>query len=270
MRITAKATLPEIGHSRSIIVLLLVSIVFFQPGASSADPVAVRHTEGTFHGFLVLRTTEGKTLAAGDLIEITEGDRVTSRLIFRFKDGSIDDESTVFTQHLTFRLVTDHHVQKGPAFPHAMDVSIHASTGQIQIRSMEGGKDKTEMYHLNLPPDLANGIMLTLMKNIPPDAKETKVSFVAANPKPRLVKLAITPQGEDTFSAAGWRHGARRYVVKVELGGLTGIVAPLIGEQPRDTYVWVVGGDAPAFVKFEGPLYLRGPLWSIELTSPVW
>ena len=236
----------------------------------SAEPVAVRHMEGTFHGFLMLRTMEGKTLAAGDLVEVTQGDRVSSRLVFRFKDGSIDDETTIFSQHLTFRLVSDHPVQKGPAFPHPMDVSIHASTGQIQIRSTQGGKHKIETHPLDLSPDLANGLILTLMKNIPPDATETKVSFVAANPEPRLVKLAIAAKGEDTFSAAGWHHKVTRYVVKVELGGLTGIVAPLIGKQPRDTYVWILGGDAPAFVKFEGPLYLGGPLWSIELTSPVW
>jgi len=28
---------------------------------------------------------------------------------------------------------------------------------------------------------------------------------------------------------------------------------------------WVLKGDAPAFVKFEGPLYFMGPTWRIEL-----
>ena len=36
----------------------------------------------------------------------------------------------------------------------------------------------------------------SLVKNIPPGTKETKVSYVASTPKPRLVKLSITPQGE--------------------------------------------------------------------------
>ena len=39
--------------------------------------------------------------------------------------------------------------------------------------------------------DLANGMILTLLKNIRPDAEETKVSMVAITPKPSLVKLAI-------------------------------------------------------------------------------
>jgi hypothetical protein len=249
---------------------LLTWSVLLRPGSLPAETVAVRHMEGTFHGFLALRTQEGKTLAAGDLIEVTHGNRVDSHLVFRFKDGSVDDETTVFSQHLCFRLVRDHHVQKGPAFPHPMEVSIDAPTGQIEVRSLQGGKDKVETEHLDLPPDLANGLILTILKNVPPDATETKLSFLAATPKPRLVKLVIRPQDRETFSAAGWRHRARRYVVKVELGGIAGVVAPLIGKQPQDINVWILGGEAPAFVKMEGPLYQGGPVWKIELTSPVW
>jgi DNA-binding IclR family transcriptional regulator len=41
------------------------------------------------HGFLALRSLDGKRLADGEMTQIAEGDRVTSRLIFRFKDGSV-------------------------------------------------------------------------------------------------------------------------------------------------------------------------------------
>jgi len=36
-------------------------------------PVAVRHVEGLVHGFLVLRTLEGKVLAEGDLFRPAVG-----------------------------------------------------------------------------------------------------------------------------------------------------------------------------------------------------
>ncbi|MGI9072284.1 MAG: hypothetical protein ACR2JB_13445 [Bryobacteraceae bacterium] len=84
------------------------------------------------------------------------------------------------------------------------------------------------------------------------------------------MKLSITPQGEETFSVAGAHHKATRFRVKAELGGIAGMIAPLVGKQPADTDVWVVGGEPPAFVKSEGPRYLGGPIWSIEMTSPVW
>jgi len=113
-------------------------------------------------------------------------------------------------------------------------------------------------------------MILTLLKNMRPDLPQTTVSMVAATPKPRLVKLLISAEGEESFSVGGSRHKATRYVVKVEIGGAAGLLAPLVGMQPQDIHVWILGGDAPAFVKLEGPLYLGGPIWRIELTSPVW
>jgi hypothetical protein len=258
-------------RSRSLTGLLfIVSAALLQPDALLAEPVAVRHMEGTVHGFLILRTMDGKTLAAGDLVQTVQGERLVSNLVFRFKDGSVDDETTVFSQRRNFRLLSDHHVQKGPSFQHPMDVSIDASVGVVTVRSTDNGKEKVETDHLDLPPDLANGLLLNILKNVPTDTAETKVSCLVATPKPRLVKLAISPQGEETFSAAGARYRATRYAVKVELGGLTGVVARLTGKPPEDAHFWILGGKAPAFVRMEGPLYQGGPVWTIELTSPIW
>jgi hypothetical protein len=94
--------------------------------------------------------------------------------------------------------------------------------------------------------------------------------MVVATPKPRLVKLVISPEGEDTFSIADSARKAVRYDVKVDIGGAAGLVAPLVGKQPPDSHVWILEGEAPAFVKAEGPQYEDGPIWRIELTSPVW
>ena len=76
--------------------VLLTCAAMLEPGAMSAAPVAVRHAEGLVHGFLVLRTLAGDTLADGDLIQVALGDRVTSRLVFRFKDDSVHGETAVF------------------------------------------------------------------------------------------------------------------------------------------------------------------------------
>jgi hypothetical protein len=37
-----------------------------------------------------------------------------------------------------------------------------------------------------------------------------------------VVKLEITPQGQETFSIGSYRHKAMHYVVKVKIGGVTG------------------------------------------------
>ncbi len=244
--------------------------LLFQNGLLSADPVQVRFMEGSVHGFLALRTMEGKLVAEGDLIQVAQGDRVRSELVFHFRDGSIDSDTAVFSQHLHFQLISDHHIQKGPSFPEPVDVLIRASTGQVTARFRDKGEEKVETNHLDLPPDLANGIILDVLKNISPETKETKLSYVIATPKPQVVKLSISPGGEDTFSVAGVRQKAMRFVVKVELGGLKGLLAPMVGKEPADTNVWIAGGKAPAFVRSDGPSYLGAPIWSIQMTSPNW
>jgi hypothetical protein len=251
--------------------VLVACAALLQPGAMSAAPVAVRHTEGLLHGFLVLRMLEGDTLADGDLTQVARGDRVTIRLVFRFKDGSVHDDTAVFSQRRNFRLLSDHLVQKGPAFQHPMEISIDGSTGQVTVRNTDiDGKEKVMTERLNLPPDVANGMVLTLLKNIRSDASQTKVSMVAATPKPRLVKLAITPQGEEPFSVGGSSRKATHYVVKVEIGGAAGLVAPLLGKQPPDTHVWILGGEGSGLRQVRGRAYFGGPIWQIELVSPVW
>ncbi len=230
-----------------------------------ADPVPVRHPQGSAHGFVVLKTLEGTRLATGDMTQIVHGDRVISRLLFRFRDGSLDDDTTVFSQRGVFRLISDHHIQRGPSFPKPMDVLIDALTGQITSHSKDG---KIRHDHLDLPPDVANGLPPNLLMNILPSAPETKLSFVAPTDKPRLIHVSIKPVGEVPFTVGGTPRRAIDYVLHAELGGLTGIVAPLVGKQPADFHIWILGGTSPAFIREEGQLYEGGPIWRIEQISP--
>ena len=99
------------------------------------------------------------------------------------------------------------------------------------------------------------------------------VSIIGA--RPQFVKLAVVARaisvlGDEPLSTGGTTRKATHYVLKVEIGGVSGLIAPLLGKLPPDSHVWILGGEAPAFVKSEQPLYAEGPLWRIELVSPVW
>jgi len=253
---------------RCFCLALLFIAGHFGAGALQAESVAVRHTEGVVRGFLVLRSLDGAVIANGDLMQFLRGDRVTSRLVFHFKDGSLQDETAVFSERRRFRLLSDHLVQRGPSFPHPMEVSIDATSGRVTVRHRDNGKEKVIEERMELPSDLANGMMVTLLKNIAPDAPSTTVSMVVATPKPRLVKLVITRMGADPFSVGRASYKATRFNVKVEIGGLAGLIAPLLGKQPKDTSVWFLGGDAPGVVRSEGQFYQGGPVWRIELAAP--
>ncbi|AXC16174.1 hypothetical protein ACPOL_6970 (plasmid) [Acidisarcina polymorpha] len=108
------------------------------------------------------------------------------------------------------------------------------------------------------------------MRNLPPDGPEIDVPYLAVSSKPRLVTLTILPDGEDEFKVGALAHKTRKYVIKVKLGGLTGAVAPLIGQEPPEFHVWVTRGTVPTVIRVDGPLYEGGPVWSSELASAVW
>jgi hypothetical protein len=248
------------GHilGRIVAILALAASLY-------AEPIPVRHPQGSAHGFLVLKTIEGVPIATGDVTQTIHGDRVTSRVTFHFRDGSLDDETTIFSQRRFFRLISDHHIQHGPSFPKPIDIYIDAVTGKITSHSEEG---KTTQDHLDLPFDVSNGLPPNLLLNFLSSTPETKLSFVAPTAKPRLISVSVKPAGLAPFRVGGAWRKAVDYVLHVELGGLTGVIAPIIGKQPADYHIWILEGAAPAFIREEGQLYEGGPIWRIEQTSP--
>ncbi|HZI84624.1 MAG TPA: hypothetical protein VFF44_11975 [Casimicrobiaceae bacterium] len=249
---------------RTIVALL----VLLGSPAADADQVAVRHAEGMVHGFLAVRTVEGKRLADGEISQIAEGDLVRSHLVFHFADGSLYEEEATFTQKGTFRLRTDHLVQKGPSFKRPIETSIDAASGRVKARyTDDDGREQTVDEQMKLPDDVANGLLFTLLRHIDPSTPQTAVPQLAMTPKPRLVTLTIIPRGDEPFTSGNSRYKAMHYVVKVKIGGIAGLLAPLLGRQPVDMHVWIMRGEVPAFIKFEGPLYNDGPVWRVELAD---
>ncbi len=249
--------------------IVLASVVLLSLRIAWAEPVPVRYPEGVMHGFLELQTQEGKNIAWGEMAQVARGHRVTSHLTFSFSDGSIYDETTIFTQQGTFRLVNDRKIQKGPAFKQSTDTTVDASKGEVTVRYTDkDGSEKVQTQHMELPPDVVNGLIFSVVKDIPGNTSDTTLSMVAASPKPRIVKLRISSQGVDPFSVGNLQRKATHYVVKIEIKGVAGVVAPLVGKQPSDLHVWVAEGGVPGFIKFEGPLEEDGPIWRIQMAPP--
>jgi hypothetical protein len=246
-------------------------LLFLSCAAALASSFPVHYREGLLHGFVLLSTTEGTPIAAGDITQVAQGDKVTMRLVFHFKDGSLQEETTVFSQRKTFSLISYHLIQKGPRFPHPTEMTVAASTGEVTVRYTDDkGEAKVESERMKLPPDLANGIVPTLLKNFPIGTTPPQMSMVVATPKPRVVKLSFSSEGTEPFSLSGANREATHYVAKVEIGGVAGVVAPLVGKQPPDQHIWIVGGEAPTLVKSETLSYMGGPVWRMEILSPAW
>jgi len=235
--------------------------------SATAAPIAVRFPESATHGFLVLRGANGDVLAHGEFVQApAKGERMESRLTFRFKDGSLWDETVTFTQQRVFRLMTYHQLQRGPSFPEASEVSFDRDTGRYRARV---GNGKASEDTIELPEDLHNGLTGTLLKNLPAGASAAG-HLLTFTPTPHRLDTRLRPEGEDKFFVGDVARSATRYLVKIEVPGVKGIVASILGKDPPDVRFWISTGAAPGFVKFEGPMFLKGPRWRVERAPPRW
>jgi len=235
-----------------------------------ADTIAVRHLEGVTHGFLEMHNAQGEAIAYGDMVQDTNHGLVTSRLTFHFKDGSLYDDTTIFSEHGVFRVLSDHLIEKGSSFKQPMETWVNAKTGEFKALTTDKGKASLVSKEIKIPDDLANGIIYVVVKNIDPKAPSTTVSMLVGTPKPRIVKLAITRQGEQGFAIGDLHRTALHYMIKFDLGGPAGVVAPLIGKQPANMDIWISSDGVPTFLMSRGQLFEDGPIWTIALTTPRW
>lgn len=147
---------------------------------------------------------------------------------------------------------------------------MDVASGNIEVTTEKNGKRKSEHHHLKIPEDVADGLLTTLVKNISPSDPEITVSLVSESSSPRVVKLKIHAEGEHAFSASGRIVEGTHFVIHTDIGGVAGVVAPVIGKQPVDLHFWIMEGKAPAFLKFTGQLFDGGPVWNIEKAVIRW
>jgi hypothetical protein len=245
-------------------ILLLLALA----AQARAEPVTVRVRQGAVHGFLSIHSDTGANLGYGEFVQTASGDRVTVRNTLHFRDGSIDDETAVFLQRRVISFVSDHHVQHGPFFKNAIDAHVEAN-GQVSVTTTsEDGKTKQESSHIALPPDVSNGILGPMLGSISSTGPGVTVGMVLPIGKGRLIKLHVTPDSTGAFNAVeGAARTATIFRVRLDLGGIVGAIAPIVGKQPADVMLWVLEGPAPVVVREDVQLAEGSPIISIQLAG---
>ncbi len=247
---------------------MALSLTVLVPSIALSEPVVTRCPQESMHRVFLLKAADGKTLASGMEESVTLADLVHSRLIFHFVDGSIDDETTVFTQGKVFRLLSDHHIQHGPSFPSPIDILIDRASGKVTWHEQRNGRDETRAQKMALPDDLGNGMMPLMVENFPRGAQKMRVSWIAIALRPLVVNLSIKADGMQDVDPAGIPERANEYTIHAELHGFVGFLAPLVNKQPADIHIWVTDQAAPSFVRLQGPFYQDASVWTVEPAAP--
>jgi hypothetical protein len=237
--------------------------------AATAAPVPVRFAEGVTHGFLMLRGVDGAVLAQGDLLQVSRDGEIDKRMVFRFKDGSVFDERATYTERGVYALKSYALSKSGPAFEMDTEISMTPATGAYRVttRDRKGGAEKRFEGKLELPADVYNGMILTIVKDLPKGSAEI-IHYVAFTPEPRVIELELKPVGEQKITVGELTKTAVHYVMKPRLGMWLKLFATMLGRMPEDLHAWILTDEVPAFVGFEGSLTTPGPVWRIELASP--
>jgi hypothetical protein len=246
---------------RRALIGIVASTRVLTAAAVHADQVAVRFTEGVTRGFPVLRAASGEILAHGDLVQVAHADRVENRLTFRFRDGSIYDEAVTYDQRGVFTLLSYRVVQRGPSFPETLEASFERETGEYRVRYRADEQSAEEVLtgRFEIPVDAYNGLLCTVLKNLEAGKSHT-VHIVAFTPKPRAIKMLLTPMAQEPVTMGPALVPATRFHIKPQLGMLASLLVVAL----PDVKTWIATGEAPAFLRFEGPLYFMGPVWRID------
>ncbi|HYV98401.1 MAG TPA: hypothetical protein VE967_13150 [Gemmatimonadaceae bacterium] len=232
-------------------------------------PLRVRFREGVTHGFLELFDLQGRRIADGTQLQMQSDNTSESRLTFRFSDGSLYDERARYTQDGVFRLRKYHMIARGPAYSDDVEATFDESgTYDVTATSHKDNERHHWSGKLDLPPDVYNGMTVLVAKNLPPGTSR-EIHMLAFTPKPMLIRVAYVPTGRDPLRLGGSSGSALHYTLKPKIGAIKSAVAHVIGESPPDAHMWIVTNDAPAFVRFQGPLG-PGPVWRIDLSAPRW
>ena len=167
-------------------------------------------------------------------------------------------------------MINYHLVQRGPSFPDQIEISIDRTTAEYKVRSKtkEGGKEEVLSGTFTPPKDVYNGMLVTMLMNLPKGASET-VSFLAFAPKPEVIKLELLLMGEHTVHIGDLSRKAVQYTFKPDIGMIRELFGKAIGKIPAQFHYdcWILADEVPSFVQFEGPLQLLGPIVRTELVS---
>jgi len=240
------------------------------PGRADADPVAVRFIEGVTRGFLTVSGVDGKSLGQGDIAQIAHPGYVESRMVLRLHDGSLHDETVTFTQNKVFKLGRLKLIQKGPSFPEPSEISLDAASGEYLVKAFPGDRSREKIHQgkLEVPPDTYNGMIVTVLRNLPRGAGAS-VHYIAFTPKPYVIELDLRPQGAQKVRVGEESRGVTRYDLVARMGFLLRLGASILGKTPGPQQCWILADPVPAFVGCEAALAsVGGPHWRIGLASP--
>lgn len=209
-------------------------------------------SEGSLHGFPVLRDGNGKKLADGDFTQWIEGGRLRVRLIYIFPDRRIEETDTLKQKpELVQEKWAWRETAKGKVL-RRYEVDFEA--GRATAEKLVNGELKTWSEKIDVEAGRTfGGFGLVLaIKNLREGllaGGKTELKTVGFTPKPRAVSIEIAHAGLEEMRMADRVLRGDRFVIRPQIPR----ILKLFVSAP-DTHVWLVNPPPAGFLRMEGPL----------------
>ena len=198
-----------------------------------------------------LTDARGTPLAEGRYVQKVEGDVLHIEARYDFPGGrtvveratlrlhpQLEQESWDWTERLAGQLVRHYEVD----FRTRKAVATRADEHKRWKEDLEIEPGKT------FAGIAFTTVVKALRAKLAP-GQHVDLRAVAFTPKPRTAPITITRDGADPVRMAGRTIPGDKYTIHVDIPGIVRLFV-----DPPDLHIWLVNGDPPAFLRFEGPL----------------
>ena len=226
--------------------------------AASAGAVDLKWREGTVRGFPVLVDPgSGQVVAQGDYTQRVSGNRLFVTTAFDFGDGRKVEERTEFVQGKQLVQKQWHWTETVGGAPQRL-FEVDFDTGEAHAMKVEKGERKEWKGKVQVTPGetFGGGGFAFALKNLAEQLKggdSVELSAVAFTPQPRVVKVKVLGQGQDTVRLTGRSLPAEHLVIQPEIPW---IAKPFV--HAPDNHLWFHRGTPPTFLRADGPLMEPG------------
>jgi hypothetical protein len=225
-----------------------------------AAPVfAIELTEpaGAERGYPGLCDINGTKLADGDFRQWIENDRLHVVITYRFPDGQLWEENSLFRQQSEL-------IQEKWSWKELRDgkpereFAVDFSAGTASARISKDNKDVTDKIDI-VPGQTFAGFGFSIaLGNLRPrllKGEQIDLKAVGFSPiptlKPQVVTVKVSHAGLNEMKMSGRYLRGDNFIIHSEIP----ILAKLFIKVP-DTHVWLTAGRPAGFLRWEGPIVL--------------
>jgi hypothetical protein len=228
-------------------------------GRESGDPIGLKWTEGDVAGMTPILSPDGsKTIGFIEYHQNRRGDRLFATRVARFSDGSSDEDSVEARVGKTLEALRGRSIIRDKKGTPIVDITIDVRAGRITGFSGVGKDRETYDETVELPPGTYWGpLIFIVVKNFEQNSTDGRLVFrtVAPTPKPRVIDLELTREGETVVTRPGGQLDVVRFSMKPTINFL---IDPIVQRIAPETRFFVKPGKPPALARYEGPRNYAG------------